>query len=300
MSGKTDTFVLDFENSADDIEKGFQPFYDRITLSRETDPNELYNIRTDLEKFGIHGETDLMAFAREWFAKKRKVEMLNSVVDPVAKKWSAETEDERADYKSMARDFVKLYEFISHLFPLSDPELEKLNVLLRWLLPKLRSEKGEAPTEVLGMVDMEKLSVRKKDTSNMGLKRGEAVVDPLNYGGGAAMSEEEHEALSKIIEDLNSRFSTSFTEDEIMVIKLLERKIGQDEALQQQLRNGGRSAIEATFRQVAEDAFQDLVNENFSFYKKVSEDAEVSKEFFARLFEWYLAGRKRGSGLKGQ
>jgi type I restriction enzyme R subunit len=300
MAGKTDTFVLDFENSADDIEKGFQPFYDRITLSRETDPNELYNIRTDLEKFGIHGATDLMAFAREWFAKKRKVEMLNSVVDPVAKKWSAETEDERADYKSKARDFVKLYEFISHLFPLSDPELEKLNVFLRWLLPKLRSEKGEAPTEVLGMVDMEKLSVRKKDTSNIGLKRGEAVVDPLNYGGGAAMSEEEHEALSKIIEDLNSRFSTSFTEDEIMVIKLLERKIGQDEALQQQLRNGGRSAIEATFRQVAEDAFQDLVNENFSFYKKVSEDAEVSKEFFARLFEWYLAGRKRGSGLKGQ
>ena len=125
------------------------------------------------------------------------------------------------------------------------------------------------------------------------MKRGEEKVDPLNYGGGATLSEEEREQLSKIIDDLNSRFNTSFTEDEIMVIKQLEKKIGEDEALQQQLRNGARHAVEATFRQVAEDAFEDLMNENFKFYKKVSDDPEVSKEFFARLFEWYLDGRKK-------
>ena len=42
-----------------------------------------------------------------------------------------------------------------------------------------------------------------------------------------------------------------------------------------------------------DDAFQDLVNDNFKFYKKVSDDPAVSKEFFARLFEWYLDGRKK-------
>ena len=47
-------------------------------------------------------------------------------------------------------------------------------------------------------------------------------------------------------------------------------------------------AITATFRQVAEDALEDVINENFKFYKKVSDDEEVYKEFFDRLFEWYL------------
>ena len=51
---------------------------------------------------------------------------------------------------------------------------------------------------------------------------------------------------------------TSFTEDEIMVIKQLEKKISEDEALQQQLKNGAKHVVEATFRQVAEDAFEDL------------------------------------------
>jgi hypothetical protein len=68
-AGKDETFVLDFENSAEDIEKGFQPFYDRVSLSEETDPNQLYNIRTDLEKFGIHEPTNVEAFAQLWFAQ---------------------------------------------------------------------------------------------------------------------------------------------------------------------------------------------------------------------------------------
>jgi len=111
-AGKEETFVLDFENTAEDIEKGFQPFYDRVTLSKETDANQLYNIRTDLEKFAIHEAADLEAFANEWFSAKQSVEKLQGVVNPVAKKWQAEAKDDQVDYKSKARDFVKLYSFL--------------------------------------------------------------------------------------------------------------------------------------------------------------------------------------------
>jgi|GEM_PF-2866762 len=55
------------------------------------------------------------------------------------------------------------------------------------------------------MVDMEKLAVRKKDQKDIGLGRGETKVGPLNYGGGATLTEEEHEALSKIIKEIRSR-----------------------------------------------------------------------------------------------
>ena len=143
------------------------------------------------------------------------------------------------------------------------------------------------------MVDMEKLAVREKDKKGIGLKRGETKVDPLNYGGGATLTDEEREALSKIIEDLNTRFNTSFTADEVMVIKQIEKKISEDEALQQQLKNGSRHAVEATFRQVAEDAFEDLVDGNYKFYQKVRNDEEVAKELFARLLERFLEGRKK-------
>jgi type I restriction enzyme R subunit len=302
--GKGETFVLDFENSAEDIENGFQPFYDRITLSQETDPNQLYNIRTDLDKFGIHESKDVEAFANLWFDEskadklKLPLPLLHAAVDPVVERWKKEGEEEQVDYKSKARDFVKLYSFMSSLVSINDTGLEKLFVFLRFLIAKLPAQKGELPTAVLGMVDMEKLAVRKNDTKDISLIRGETQVDPLNYGGGAALSVEERQALSKIIEDLNTRFNTSFTEDEIMVIKQLEKKISEDESLRQQLKNGSRHAVEATFQQVARDAFQDVMNENFKFYKKVNDDEEVSAEFFARLFEWYVDGRNKSQAKK--
>jgi len=87
--------------------------------------------------FIIHPSTllpaaELEAFAKEWFSAKRSVEKLQGVVTPVAKKWLAEAEDDQVDYKSKARDFVKLYSFLSHLVPLRDAGLEKLYVFLRF------------------------------------------------------------------------------------------------------------------------------------------------------------------------
>jgi len=52
--------------------------------------------------FIIHPSTllpaaDLEAFANEWFSAKRRVEKLQGVVNPVAKKWLAEAEDDQVD-----------------------------------------------------------------------------------------------------------------------------------------------------------------------------------------------------------
>jgi len=195
-------------------------------------------------------------------------------------------------YKSKARDFVKLYSFLSILIPMRDKGLEKLFVFLRFLLPKLPAEKGTLPTEVQGMVNMEKLAVRKNAQQDIGLKRGLTPVELPAFGAGAGLTEAEQEALSKILEDLNTRFNTSFTPDEIIVLKQLEKKINEDEMLQQQLQNSSRPGLKATFEQVARDAFEDIFNENKKFYVKVSNDQEVAKELFSKMFEWYCEGHK--------
>lgn len=45
MRGKNDTFVLDFVNSADDIRKAFEPYYEETVLEEETDPNVIYDLK---------------------------------------------------------------------------------------------------------------------------------------------------------------------------------------------------------------------------------------------------------------
>jgi type I restriction enzyme R subunit len=49
--GKSETFVLDFVNDADEIQKAFEPYYDRTLLKEATDPNLLYDLQTKLSDF---------------------------------------------------------------------------------------------------------------------------------------------------------------------------------------------------------------------------------------------------------
>jgi type I restriction enzyme R subunit len=68
--GKEDTAVFDFANDADEIQKAFEPYYDRTILSEGTDPNLLYDLQTRLEGFHFYTTDDLNAFARVYFDPK--------------------------------------------------------------------------------------------------------------------------------------------------------------------------------------------------------------------------------------
>lgn len=293
-SGKEETFVLDFENSAEEIESSFQPFYDRVALTKEVSPNELYNIRTALQKYGIHEDADIDSFASCWFGKKDNLPKLHATADPVALRWFAAPEEDRVDYKSKARDFVKLYSFVSGLVPIKDTSLEKLFVFLRFLIPKMPTKTGSLPHEVMSMVDMEKLAIRRGEKKDISLKKGESSTEALNYGAGATVSEDDQEALSEIIKDINQQFNTEFAEDEALILQTINSRLDEDIALQQQLVNGARHAVSATFMQVAKDALEEVSERKFRFYKRVCDDPDISARLFERLLEWYVSSRMGG------
>src|SRR5690606_29219996 len=49
--GKTDTFVLDFVNDAEEILASFQPYYERTTVSETADPQQLYDLQHRLDEY---------------------------------------------------------------------------------------------------------------------------------------------------------------------------------------------------------------------------------------------------------
>ncbi|MGD0900854.1 MAG: DEAD/DEAH box helicase family protein, partial [Thermoguttaceae bacterium] len=50
---KEETLVLDFANEADEIQKAFQPYYERTLLREATDPNLLYDLQNRLDGFHL-------------------------------------------------------------------------------------------------------------------------------------------------------------------------------------------------------------------------------------------------------
>jgi type I restriction enzyme R subunit len=290
-AGKDSVVVIDFENQSAEIQKAFQTYYDQLKLKEEVDPNTLYNIRTDLDEFRLYSEAQVDEFCKIRFSRVKnetKIKQLHALTDPVVVQYAGIEKDERVNFKSKLRDYVKCYAFLSQLIAFQDPRLEKFYQFSRFLVKKLPPEGGELPVEILNQVDMEQYKPKLVGAPDMALERGSAEIDPRKYGGGASGSEAEKEALSKIIEELNTMFSTDFTKEDVVVIRQLESQLSADKVLAQQIRSGSRDAARLSFEQVAHDMLFGLMDSNFRFYKKVQDDENVSKALFDQLFERYV------------
>ena len=297
-SDKNEVFVLDFENSFDDIRKAFQPYFDRIALSDEVDPNGLYDILNDLQDYAIFTPDLINEFAKACFGKGKeevKIQKMHMLTDPVVVVYKEMLKDDRRNFKSLTRDFVKLYSFLSQVITFKDKKLEKFYAFAGFLVKKLHPEGTGLPHEVLNMSDLDNYKPELIGEDAIELNRGETEIDPKNYGAGTSSLEAEEVPLSKIIEDLNAQFGTKFTEDDRVVILQMESKINNDPILEQQLKVGSKDAVRLSFEQVAQDILHEMIESNFKFYKKVQDDQDISKELFDRLFDRYYDRKDRES-----
>ena len=85
--GKTDTFILDFVNEAEDIQTAFQPYYQTTLLEEETDPNKLYDHQTELKAYEVFTDKDVEDFAEIFYTPNIPLEMLQPVLDRVVIIW---------------------------------------------------------------------------------------------------------------------------------------------------------------------------------------------------------------------
>lgn len=70
--GKNNTFVLDFENSGDDIRNAFLPYYETTILEGSTDLNKVYDLRNKVRNYMLYSYDDVDAFNKFMTAQRGK------------------------------------------------------------------------------------------------------------------------------------------------------------------------------------------------------------------------------------
>ncbi len=297
--GKTETMVLDFANEADEIQTAFQPYYEKTLLAEATEPNLLYDLQRQLLGFHIYTEEDVQAFAKLYFAPKTTQNQLYAGLRPVADRFADLAEEEQADFRGKLKDYVRLYAFLSQILTFTDADLEKLYVFARLLRRYLPASREDLPREIQQYVDMESYRIQQRHARKIGLERGQSELEPISAKGRYGVPPEEIELLSQIIRELNERFGTDFTEEDRVFIQQLEEKLSGDVALTASVRVNTPENARLTFDYVVDDRLQDMIETNFKFYKRITDDPEFAKFFLDWLFERFrskLLGAGEPSG----
>jgi type I restriction enzyme R subunit len=298
---KTETFVLDFANEAEDIEKAFQPYYERTVLTEATDPNQLYDLETQLAQFGFYDKDQIERFAKIYYDTDEKVQknkhpLLHNALSASVEAFLHADAETKVAFRERVDKYLRFYGFLSQVVTFVDTDLEKLYTFLRLLRRLLKIDRERLPYEIQQAIDIENLTVKQTGKGRIKLKHKTGELDPDVLGQPAGLPPVELEALSEIIRELNERFGADLDVEETpAVLHQIEQKLAQDERLEQTIRVNTPENALLTFKQVVQDLFHEMLETNFKFYQHMDNNPDFAERLTSLLFERYR--RTLGEGL---
>ena len=285
------TFVLDFQNTMEDIKVAFAPFFEASTLEERTDLNQIYDLEQRISSSTYVKPDEVERFADQFFKGNLTTQdrlRLEGTVRLAADRFELdEDETQQEEFRQLLKSFQRFYAFAAQVVSLSDAWLEKLYAYTSWLSRLLPSR--DVPADIMITDDMLNLSafkLQKGEEASASLKAGEtSELQPISQFGANAYTEEEQKSLSEIIDSFNERHGTQFSSEDFQRFERVTRDI-MNEDMTEMVRNNPADVVYNAFSQAF---FQGMVkmfqndNEmrNIVMTDKDARD-QATKHFFKR------------------
>ena len=254
LSAKSRTYVLDFQNTIEDIQEAFSPFYEVTKIEEASDPNQIYALEGRLRTFGIIDRDEVERFAQIYYSGPLNPSdriMLEGLVRQAVQRFEAEDEDgRREEFRQLLKSFMRFYSFVAQVVRLDDTDLERLYSYGTWLARLLPNRDVPPDIEITDeMLRLHAFKVVKKEEGRATLPPGVSEpLRPIFEFGANAYTDDERRSLSEIIRSFNERHGTQFTEDDFLRFEQVNREI-LDEDMVEMLRNNPPDVVFSAFSQ---------------------------------------------------
>lgn len=269
--GKSDTFILDFINTNEDILKAFQPFYEETALEEEVNTDLLYQVQLDLRGYALYSGKEIGEFVAEYAKPVKPGDnapgRMTSVLLPVCARYNKLTDDERYKFRRDARKFVKWYGYVSQVARMFDMALHREYVFMSYLLKLIPQDKTE-PLDLEGKLKLEYYKLKKTFEGAIALQQEPGVIKPAAAVG--AGKPEQKKPLDEIIERINEQYKGNFSDADIVVLTALHGKLVKNERLRDLAKESDPKIFEeSVFDKFFSDTAQESYRESEETYRSL-------------------------------
>lgn len=299
--GKTDTFILDFVNDADDIKESFSKYYEETMLDEEIDVNLIYDTRTILRNAHLYNEDDIEKFNKIYYktGKQTTTDLgkITSLFKPILDSYGNQSEDTQFGFKKAVKNFVKWYAYITQITRMFDKDLQNEYNFLSYMAKVLPNK----PMEKVQLDDKIKLEYYRLEKTFEGSilleKKGNYELENPKQVDPGKKKDPNSELLEVIINHLNERFNGIITEgDKVIVETMMDKVVGGDKKLRNKLKKQAKnnnaeifqdSIFPKIFKDVANECYMEQMEaftklfENQEFYNAIM--AEIGREAYREL-----------------
>ena len=306
IPGKDAPFVLDFVNEAEDIFRAFKPYYDKTGLQQASDPSQLERLKHELDQTQVYHWSEVEAFAQIFYKPLERqspadhAHMQRHLQPAVDRFKGVEDADQRQAFWDKLNGYVKMYAFLSQIIPYADPELEMLYSYGRFLLPHLPLVRETITVNLGDEVELQYYRLERVHSGPIDLRQGDvqAIKSPMDVGTGRARDEKA--PLSEIIQILNERFGTQFTEEDRLFFQQIKEKAVKNEQVIKTALANPLDKFELGIRKLIEDFMIERMGENDKIVTRYMGDRDFQAAAYPILArDIFDAVRARETGGSG-
>lgn len=281
--GKQDTFVLDFVNSAEDIQASFEPYYEETVLERETNPNVIYDLKNTLDDFHVYQQMEIDRFAELFYSGSAQssgdLGKLQATIRPAMDRVDALEPEQMDLFKSTLARFCRIYAFITQVCRLFDKQIHKFSVYAKFLSNMLPKD-GGGRVSVDDKVLLEYYRLEKDFEGEITLEGTEEGFTPIT--GEAGRREKNKDPLTTIIERINEKYGTSFTEMD-KVLMQIENDYASEDKWQSYAQNNDRKTFMLLFEKDFPEMAATRYEQNEDFFVRMFSDADMMKQVMGTM-----------------
>lgn len=285
-----DLFILDFFNQVDDIKASFDPFYTSTSLSSATDVNVLHELKDTLDDAAVYEQSEVELFVEKYFSGVDAQE-LSPLIDVAANRFNHELEledEDKADFKIKAKQFVKIYGQVAAIMEFEKIEWEKLYWFLKFLIPKLivKTKEDELIDELLESVDLSTYGLeRTKLNQSIGLNDSDSELDPQNPNPrGAHGGDKDKDPLDEIIQTFNERWFQGWDstpeEQRAKFVTLGKHIEAHPDYKEKYAENTDAQTRDLAFKKILGDVMSQQRKRELDLYKLFAKDESFYQSFF--------------------
>lgn len=281
---KEDTCVLDFVNTHEEIGKSFSTFYGQTYLKEPTNIDNIYTLKSELFDYGIYTQDELNSFI-EAIRKEQDENKIHSKLDNMIKEYNAKSDDEKTEFYTKAKVYLREYSFLAQILPFNDIELEKLSILLKMLIAKIVPPRTEDLAKgILNNVDLNSIRIILESKKDISLSNN-GELSPAGADD-SSKKEVELERLSNIVREFNTKFgSVDFGTNEKIAKELMDLK--DDIAKEQTFRDslGDEQNARRLFADIFKIQYLQFFKRNKDFFTQLDNKEEFKERVSNVIYE---------------
>lgn len=276
------TFILDFANDYEDINKAFSKYYASTILSNTVTPQSIYDIEHKIDGYYILQPLDVEHFSKLIYAENkssREKNIMNGYLQR-AKAKVDEFDDltKKKEILATLRGFVRLYEFLSAATSFEDVELHKKYIFISYLVSYIKLDDSGSGFSLDGKLRASGF-IQKKAKE---IKTSKITPDPVVKLPNAyeiCITEPDEKRLSEIIDEINARTGKNFNTDVAKRIAIQIRDLmKKNEDLRNSAKNNSEKNFEFSYFDHIDDALLDAMAEDKEFSSFLLKNDDIKKQ----------------------